>query len=62
MYDRKLLRDMAVVVGQYSLIAADPDESVIGILSITVNPSYNSTTQYSDIALIEVNLRENGQF
>lgn len=47
---------MAVVIGQYSLIAADPDEAVINILTITVNPEFDEATQYNNIAVIEVTL------
>ena len=54
MFNRKLVGSVAVVIGQYSLIAADPDEAVVDIRNITLNPDYDNVTQYNNIAVIEV--------
>jgi len=51
---QKLVGSVAVVIGQYSLIAADPDEAVVDIRNITLNPDYDNVTQYNNIAVIEL--------
>ena len=44
-----------MVVGQQELTMLDPNEETISVFQIHVIDRYNSTNQFNDVALIQVN-------
>jgi hypothetical protein len=53
-FKRKTASKLKVVVGQVSVINADPNEQTLAVYTITLAPQYNSTLQTNDIALLKV--------
>ena len=52
---RKYAGRLKVVVGQQELTMLDPNEETISVFQIHVIDRYNSTNQFNDVALIQVN-------
>jgi hypothetical protein len=53
---RKYAGKLKVVVGQQELTMLDPNEETISVFQIHVIDRYNSTNQFNDVALIQVNI------